>query len=150
MIKLTAPDGSAVEIDGRLVQRLRQTVSGENSQAKTRIDWVVISFVKEQVDQAARLVKAELPSLAVLTALEDRKVWFDGKQAIGPLPITPSQQNSGFKSSIKIMGYRQYVVETPAEVRAVIRAAGGTPLNTGRSQLPRARRQRAVRGMRRK
>ena len=129
MIKLKAPDGSKVSIDGKLVQRIRRTVSGENADAQTRIDWAIMSLVKEPVDQVVPLVKGELPSLAVLTALEDRKVWFNAKQAVGPLPIRPSQEQAGFKSSIKIMGYRQYVIETPSDVRAVIRAAGGEPEN---------------------
>src|SRR5713101_4967223 len=129
MISLSAPDGSEVKIDGNLVQRIRRTVSGENADAQTRVDWAIMSLVKESLDQVVSLVKAELPSLAVLTALEGRKVWFNAKQAVGPLPITPSQQHSGFNSSIKIMGYRQYVIETPDQVRTVIGAAGGNPVN---------------------
>ncbi len=105
MIKLSAPDGSEVSIDGKLVQRIRQIVSGEDPDAKTRIDWAIMSLVKESPDEVARLVKKELPSLAVLAALEGWKVWFNAKQAVGPLPITPSQKQSGFKSSIKIMNY---------------------------------------------
>jgi len=128
MIKLTAPDGSKVTIDARLVIRIRATVSGESGAARTRIDWAIMSLVKEPVEQVVPLVKSELPALATLTALEGRKLWFNAKQAVGPLPITPSQKQSGFQSSIKIMGYRQYVVETPDEVRSVIAAAGGSPV----------------------
>jgi len=124
----TAPDGSKVAIDGKLVVRIRPTVSGENAGARTRIDWAIMSLVKEPVEQVVPLVETELPSLAGLTALEGKKFWFNAKQAVGPLPITTSQNQSGFRSSIKIMGYRQYVIETPDEVRAVIGAAGGTPL----------------------
>jgi hypothetical protein len=128
MIKLTAPDDSKVTIDGKRVLRIRPTVSGESDDARTRIDWAIMSLVKEPVDKVVPLVKGELPSLATLTALPGRKLWFDANQAVGPLPITPTQQASGFRSSIKIMGYRQYVVETAAEVRAVLKAAGGSPL----------------------
>src|SRR5262245_28497663 len=126
VIELTAPDGSRITIDGKLVQRLRETFSGGNADANTRVDWAIMSLVQEPIEEAVSLVKAELPSLAVLSALNGRKVWFNAKQAVGPLPITRSQIDSGFKSSIKIMGYRQYVTETPNEVRAVITAAGGT------------------------
>jgi hypothetical protein len=129
MIKLSASDGSEASIDGKFVQRIRQTVSGEDPDAQTRIDWAIMSLVKESPDQVARLVKEELPSLAALTALEGRRVWFNAKLAVGPLPVTPTQKKSGFRSSIKIMGYRQYVIETPDEVRAVISAAGGTPVD---------------------
>src|SRR5262249_9599490 len=115
---------------GKLVTRIRETLSGENSNAKTRIDWAIMSLVQQPVDQVVPLVKNELPSLAVLTAREGRKFWFNAVQAVGPLPITPGQEASGFKSSIKIMGYRQYVTETAEQVRDVIRTAGGTPLST--------------------
>jgi hypothetical protein len=130
MIKLTAPDGSRVSIDGKSVQRVRATLTDEGANARTRIDWAIMSLVKEAPGQVVPLVKAELPSLAVLTALQGKKVWFDAKQAVGPLPITPSQKQSGFASSIKIMGYRQYVVETPDQVRAILSAAHGSPLDS--------------------
>jgi hypothetical protein len=32
------------------------------------------------------------------------------------------------RSSLKIMGYKQFVTETPDEVRAIISAAGGSPV----------------------
>jgi hypothetical protein len=128
MIKLTAPNGSKVKVNGILVERVRKALYGENAAAQTRV-WEVVSLVKEAVEQVVPLVKAELPSLAALTALEGKKVWFNAKKAIGPLPITRAQENYGYKSSIKIMRYRQYVIETPDEVRTVINAAGGTPLN---------------------
>ena len=128
MIQLTAPDGSQATINGALVVRIRPTVSGENADARTRIDWAIMSLVKEAVEEIVPLVKTELDPLATLTALKGRKFWFNAKQAVGPLPITSGQKDSGFNSSIKIMGYRQYVIESDDEVRDVIRAAGGTPL----------------------
>jgi hypothetical protein len=128
MIELTAPDGSTVSIDGKQVIRVRPTLYAEKGEGNTRIDWAIMSIVKEQIEEVVPLVKAELPSLAVLTAKEEKKVWFDAIQAVGPLAIIPSQRASGFNSSIKIMGYRQYVIETPEMVRAVISAGGGTPI----------------------
>jgi hypothetical protein len=76
------------------------------------------------------IIWAKLTSLAALTALGNKKIWVDAKEAVGPLPITPSQKDSGFNSSIKITGYRQYVTESPDEVRAVLR-----PLAATRSRL---------------
>ncbi len=132
MAKLTAPDGSKLTIDAKRVVRIRQTLSGENTGenagAKTRIDWAVMSLVKEPMEQVVPLIQEKLSSLAALTAADGKKLWFDAKQAIGPLPPTKSQKDSGFNSSIKIMGYRQYVTETPGEVRAAIKAAGGDPI----------------------
>jgi len=132
MITLTAPDGSQVSIDAKLVLRARRTISGENSDenegAQTRIDWAIMSLVRESISQASALIKVDLPSFTALTGRDGSEIWFNAKLAVGPLPITPSQRTGGIKSSIKIMGYRQFVSEAPEQVRAVIRAAGGTPL----------------------
>jgi hypothetical protein len=132
LITLTAPDDSQVTIDGRLVARARRTVSGEhggeNGDAKTRVDWAIMSLVKEPLDDVAARVKTELPSFTAITSRDGSRIWFNAKAAVGPLPITASQRTGGVKSSIKIMNYRQYVTETPAEVRQVLADAGGTPL----------------------
>jgi hypothetical protein len=130
MIRLTALDDSQLSIDGTLVVRARRTVAGEDDtgRAKTRIDWAIMSLVKETIDQVAPLVKSELPSFTALTSQDGSKIWFNAKQAVGPLPITPSQQTGGVRSSVKLMGARLFVTETPEEVRAVLSAAGGTPI----------------------
>jgi hypothetical protein len=99
MAKFTGPDGSKVTVDPKRVIRIRETISGENSGAKTRIDWTMMSLVKETLSEVVPVVQAILDSLTSLT------------------------------SSIKIMGYRQYVIESPANVRAVIKAAHGDPLD---------------------
>jgi hypothetical protein len=126
MAKFTAPDGSQVVVDEARVIRIRQTVAGE--EGKTRIDWTMLSLVKEPLDEVVPIISAKLGSLTALTGLADKKVWFDAKPAVGPLPITDGQRSSGFNSSFKIMNYLQYVVETPDQVRAVIKAAGGAPV----------------------
>ena len=129
MAKFTGPDGSKVTVDPKRVIRIRETISGENSGSKTRIDWTMMSLVKETLSEVVPVVQAILDSLTSLTALEGKKIWFDAKQAVGPLPITDTQKKLGFNSSIKIMGYRQYVIESPAKVRAVIKSAHGDPLD---------------------
>jgi hypothetical protein len=128
MIELTAPNDSKTSIDGTRVHRIRSSLPSEGPQVRTRIDWTVLSLVKESLDEVVPLVRAVLPSLTALTGLDDAKIWFDARQAVGPLPIIPLYQESGFNSSIEIGGVTQYVVETPEQVRAVIRAAGGTPV----------------------
>ena len=132
MLSFTAPNGSAVTVDGSLVVRARRTVSGEygdeNGDARTRIDWAVMSLVTEPIDEVAAAVKGELPSFTALTGRDGTKIWFDAKRAVGPLPVTPHQAEGGIRSSIKLMSYRQYVTESEDEVRAVIRDAGGSPL----------------------
>lgn len=92
------------------------------------MDWEITQLVTEPIDIAAAAIKAELSSFTCLTTSDGSKIWFDAKKATGPLPISPSQKQGGVRSSIKIMGYRQYVAETPTEVRTVISNAGGTPV----------------------
>jgi hypothetical protein len=132
MAKFTAPDGSSLTVDGTRVIRARRTIAGErgdeNGDARTRIDWAIMSLLLEPVDQVAALVKAELPSFTALTSRDGSKIWFNAKAAVGPLPLTPNREVGNVRSSIKIMNYRQYVTETPDEVRAVLEAAGGKPV----------------------
>ncbi len=129
MITLTAPDGSSVKIDGKRVVRARRTISGESSNASTRVDWVMMNLVQEPIDKVAPLICKELDSFTSLTSRDGSKIWFDAKQAVGPLPLTPSQRDGVVKSSIKLMGYRQFVTESPAEVRSVLKKAHGDPLS---------------------
>jgi hypothetical protein len=82
----------------------------------------------EPIEQVSSLVKAGLSSFTSLTTSDGSKIWFDAKKAAGPLPIFPSQRKGGVKSSIKIMGYRQFVTETPTQVHHVIEQAGGSPV----------------------
>lgn len=128
MITLTAPDGSSVKIEGKRVVRARRTVSGESSNASTRIDWAIMNLVQEPIDRVAPLIRKELKSFTSLTSRDGSKIWFDAKQAVGPLPLTPSQSDGVVKSSIKLMSYRQYVTETPEEVRSILAKAGGDPI----------------------
>jgi hypothetical protein len=128
MITLTAPDGSKVTIDGKLVVRARRTVSGENSAGGTRIDWPDMQLVKEPIDHVGPLIKAELATFTSVTSRDGSRIWFDGKIAAGPVRLTPNQLDGIVKSAIKLMGYRQYVIETPDQVRAILSTAGGTVL----------------------
>ena len=131
MLRFTAPDNSKVEIDGTLVIRARRAVAGEgdgeDDQPGSRIDWAIMTIVKEPIEEVAARVRTELPSFTAVTAKDGSRIWFDARQAVGPLPITAGQRQGGAKSSIKIMGYRQYVTETAEQVRAILRAAGGAP-----------------------
>ena len=131
MLTLIAPDGSAVRIDAVRIVRARRTISGErggeNKNAQTRVDWEEVQLVTEPIDEVVALVKADLPSFTCLTTSDGSKIWFDAMRAVGPLAITPSQRQGGAKSSIRIMGYRQFVTETPSEVHDVIVEAGGSP-----------------------
>ena len=54
MASFTAPDGSKVTIDEERVVRIRATISGENREAKTRVDWATMSLIKEPLEQVVR------------------------------------------------------------------------------------------------
>jgi hypothetical protein len=132
MIEFTAPDGSKVSVDGKRVVRARRTLDGErgneNADAQSRIDWVEMQLVKEPIDAVSARIKAELPEFTALTTKDRSRIWFNAKKVVGPLRITDQQRNNGYRSSIKLMGYRQYVIETPDQVREILAAAGGDPL----------------------
>ena len=132
MLTFTAPDGSDVNIEAAEIIRARRTISGErggdNEGAQTRVDWEITQLVKETIDLVGPLIKGELPSFTCLTTKDGSKIWFDAQKAVGPLPIMPSQRQDGIRSSIRIMGYRQFVTESPKEVHDVLEQAGGTPV----------------------
>ena len=67
MITLTAPDGAPRSM-ARASSVCVSRFPAKSADAKTRIDWAFMSLVKESIDEAVPLVKAELPSLAVLSA----------------------------------------------------------------------------------
>ena len=130
MIALTAPDGTTINIDGEMVIRIRRAISGESISegARTRIDWVQMQLVTEPPEEVAAAVKEVLDSLVFLTSRDGTRIWFNGRKATGPLRLTPSQRDGVVQSAIKIMGYRQYVVESDDEVRQLLRESGGTVL----------------------
>ena len=69
-----------------------------------------------------------MATFTAVTARDGSKIWFNGKLAAGPIGLTPDLLDGVVRSAIRLMGYRQYVTETPQEVRTILRAAGGTVL----------------------
>ena len=132
MIRLTALDGHEIAIDTGRIVRIRRTLAGEsmaeNRGAQTRIDWVETSLVREPLDQVVALVKPELPSLAVVTAPDGTRIWFDALRVVGPVALAPKDMVGGARSTIELGGHTQRLFETADQVRAIIRDAGGQPL----------------------
>ncbi len=130
VIELTATDGKPTHIFVDAVVRIRGVNEGEASEssARTRIDWVELLFVREGPDVVADKVAAKRPSLACFALPNRAPVWADGKGVIGPVRTVKSERGDGVKSAIILAGKRQYLSNTPEEVRTIIRAAGGTPL----------------------
>jgi hypothetical protein len=131
MLTFTALDGNPVNIREDLVVRARRAIHGESIQlgAQTRIDWAVMQLVREPIQQVAAAIHAAIgDDFTHVTSKDKSEIWFAGPEATGPLPLVPSQAVGGVRSAIKLMGYRQYVTETPDEVRAILTAAHGTVL----------------------
>jgi hypothetical protein len=130
MLVLTALDGTPVKIDPKLVNRARRAVSGERTGlgARTRIDGAQVQLVKEPIAEVAAALSEKLGAeFTHVTSRDGSRIWFRGAVAEGPLSLTPSETAiDGVQSSLRIMGYRQYVAETPDEVRAILTAAGAT------------------------
>lgn len=128
MATFTRTDGASLNIPGNTVQRVRRTVHGEDSIANTRIDAAVTSYVTESVSDVAQRVQAENANFTHLNSRDESEIWFNATKVVGPLEITERMQSYDYNSSIKLMNYRQYVVQTHEEVIAVLSEAGGSPL----------------------
>lgn len=126
MIRLTTPGGAPVTIDGRHVVRARRRIHGEPPEAGTRIDKGEALFVREPIGTVAPLVQAEQPKTFVsVTSRDGSKIWFDGSKARGPVTLAAHHLDGVVRSALVLMNYRQYVTETPEQVRAIIAGAGG-------------------------
>lgn len=128
MSTYTRTDGTSLNIPGNTVKRVRRTVHGEDSAANTRIDAAVTSYVIESVSEVAQSVQMENENFTHLNSRDGSEIWFDATKAVGPLEITPTMQEYDYNSSITLMGYRQYVVQTHEKVIDVLSDAGGSPL----------------------
>jgi hypothetical protein len=129
MIAFTAPDGTPVNIDGARVIRIRASIPDESTPpSQTRIDWVNLQFVLESPTSVAQQVGQENRHLAKLALPSGAPVWFDARQAIGPIRIFPDEMHEGTRSGMLLANKKQFVSNTPEEVSAAIAAAGGSPL----------------------
>lgn len=129
MLKFTRADGPEVEIPIDKVVRIRRSIAGEGEpHARSRIDWVYASFVREPPVDVAKAARAEYPKLAQLTVPDKTFVWFKAAEAIGPIGLVPSHKVEGINSSLIIGGKRQFVRETHEEVARVIDEGDGKAL----------------------
>jgi hypothetical protein len=129
MITFTAPDGNPVNIDGTRVIRIRASIPEESTPpSQTRIDWVNLQFILESAASVAQQVGPENQHLAKLALPNGAPVWFDAKQAVGPIRIFPDEMHPGTRSGMLLANKKQFVSNTPEEVSAAIAAAGGSPL----------------------
>jgi len=127
MLEFTSTSGVSIELDPALVIRIRRALTSEDRDANCRIDWGIMYLVTESVEDVVAAVRPELPSLVALTGGADTTIWVDARKVAGPFPPVPSRERYGYRSSIKLLGYRQYLRESMDETRAILaagRAAG--------------------------
>jgi len=133
MAAFTRPDGLKVQIKATDVIRARRVIYGEtkNKDVKSRIDWGQMQLVMEPIEEVSSRIKTELEAAKkhVFMCLHSRDgtpIWFNATKAVGPMPLIPMRQDGVVHSAIKLMGYRQYVTETPEQVRKLLKEYGGT------------------------
>ena len=108
MTKFTNLDGSKIDVESKYVARVRRALSHEDSLAKTRIDWGMMSLVKEEVEDVVRVISAELPTLIGVAVGQDDISYFNARKIPPVLPPISNMEPYGYRSSFKIMGYRQH------------------------------------------
>lgn len=69
------------------------------------------------------MVRPTLQSLIGLTGGSDVTIWVDAKKVAGPFPPVPHMVPYGYRSSLKLMGYRQHLKESEAQVAAMLEEA---------------------------
>ena len=128
MATFHAPDGQQIGIAGAAVIRLRATYPNESTaNSQTRIDWAQLSFVTENLKASADAVKPELASLREGSLPTGKPLWFNAKQATGPIRFVAATA-PGTRSAMMLAGKRQFLSNTPEELYGVIKEAGGTPV----------------------
>lgn len=126
MIKFTRKSGTPLELDASQILRIRKTDPRlDDDLGNTLINAGQTYFVQEEAAAAAATVKAELPALYRFTHRLGAPVWVNAKAAKGPMPLAPNHNVPGLSSALDIGGKRQYVRESPQEVRTAIAEAGG-------------------------
>ncbi len=126
MIRFTRKSGPPLDLEANQVLRIRKTDPRlDNDLGNTLINAGQTFFVQEESAAVAAAIKAELPSLYRFTHRLGAPVWVNVHAAKGPMPLAPNRNVPGLSSALDIGGKRQYVRESPEEVRSAIAAAGG-------------------------
>ncbi|SHG79316.1 hypothetical protein SAMN02745157_4847 [Kaistia soli DSM 19436] len=132
-ISLTKPNGQQVQIDATLVLRIRAAILSADESlphvpgaiGKTRVDWAQTNQVKEEAATVAKVVVTSLPTLTQLTLPDGDPIWLDGRKSSGPTFVPSTDKMAGVKSALIIGNKRQLLANSPEEVAAAIKAAGG-------------------------
>jgi hypothetical protein len=128
-IKLTLPNGSEGRLKPAELVRLRRTISSEGQNgAKARIDWLQTMLVRESPDEVVTLLGTSLPTLGKLAMPDGSPIWFNAREADGPMPLPPDRLKDGVRSGMILNRRMQFLSSTPEEVRAELMAKAGKAL----------------------
>ncbi|MGZ9724483.1 hypothetical protein [Rhizobium miluonense] len=132
-IVLTIVGGQQIEVDATKVVQVRPRTPAEKDFSNTRVDWAAVDYVVEEPEAVVDLVNgvrvaAGGKQLAQLKTANSLPIWFAGEKATGPWHLLAPELRDGVNSAYKIGNTVVPVGSTSEEVRAVIIAAGGTPL----------------------
>jgi hypothetical protein len=128
-IKLTLPNGSEGRLKPAELVRLRRTISSESQNgAKARIDWLQTMLVRESPGEVVTLLGTSLPTLGKLAMPDGSPIWFNAREADGPMPLPPDRLKGGVRSGMILNRRMQFLSSPPEEVRAELMAKAGKAL----------------------
>lgn len=132
VVKFTKEDGQPGQLETDTFVRMRRVLEFEavHHKANTKINWALESWAKETPQEMATILLAGdgvSKFLGKLTMPDGTPVWFNGKNAEGPIAVT-SNMPAGTKSAFRLGSKAQPVTEGPEQVQAALKATGGTVL----------------------
>ncbi len=132
VVNFTKEDGQPGQLETDTFVRMRRILEFEAAhyKANTKINWSLDSWAKETPQEMATILLAVdgvSKFLGKLTMPDGTTVWFNGKNAEGPIAVT-SNIPAGTKSAFKLKSKAQPVTEGAEQVQAALKAVGGTAL----------------------
>ncbi|MEL6233498.1 MAG: hypothetical protein AAFR46_03745 [Pseudomonadota bacterium] len=121
MASFQTKDGETVSIDLSAVIRVRAAISSEKP-AKTRVDWGIVSLLMNDLQFVVDEVRKEKPSVIGISVGRDKKTYFDAKGIKAVFPALPHMEEFGYRSSFKILGYRQHTKHSVEELKSMLAA----------------------------
>lgn len=137
VMTLTRADGRNTQLTVDSIVKIRGLLEFERRlhAASTWIDCGIILYVRETPEEVAACLKpapGRLRRFGRLIAPNGLPVWFQGRLARGPLPVSALDRKNGIMSALAIAGQTQFVRNSAEEVQALIDALGGKALTVTR------------------
>jgi hypothetical protein len=120
-IKISTLNGSTVAIAAASIWRIAHCVADGSSRVHTQVDY---DGGAQLTDEAASCLLADLTAADVkmiaLTAPDHSTIYLNTAEVTSVQPALEGVDAPGSQSAIIVAGHRQAVIETPAEVQAVL------------------------------